>query len=95
MFETRPVHITRSAPGTSQNVVAVNPSIEMMMIAREIVVETRGVMDVVAAEETARLAVMEDKAKETVKVIINNPVVVVVVDAVNRGEVSPTTIENK
>ena len=67
---------------------------EMMMIAREIVVETRGVMDVVAAEETARLAVMEDKAKETVKVIISNPVVVVV-DAVNRGEVSPTTIENK
>ena len=64
------------------------------MITREIVVETRGVMDVVAAEETARLAVMEDKAKETVKVIISNPVVVVV-DAVNRGEVSPTTIENK
>ena len=66
-----------------------------MMMAREIVVETRGVMDVVAAEETARLAVMEDKDKETVKVIISNPVVVVVVDAVNRGEVSPTTIENK
>ena len=42
---------------------------EMMMMAREIVVETRGVMDMVAAEETARLAVMEVKAKETVKVI--------------------------
>ena len=64
------------------------------MITREIVVETRGVMDVVAAEETTRPAVMEDKAKETVKVVISNPVVVVV-DAVNRGEVSPTTIENK
>ena len=51
---------------------------EMMMMAREIVVKTRGVMDMVAAEETARLAVMEVKAKETVKVIINNPVVVVV-----------------
>ena len=47
---------------------------EMMMMAREIVVKTRGVMDMVAAEETARLAVMEVKAKETVKVIINNPV---------------------
>ena len=53
-------------------------SMEMMMMAREIVVKTRGVMDMVAAEETARLAVMEVKAKETVKVIINNPVVVVV-----------------
>ena len=42
---------------------------EMMMMAREIVVKTRGVMDMVAAEETARLAVMWVKAKETVKVI--------------------------
>ena len=48
---------------------------EMMMMAREIVVETKGVMDVVAAEETARLADMQVQAKETVKVIINNPVV--------------------
>ena len=51
---------------------------EMMMMAREIVVKTRGVMDMVAAEEIAKLAVMWVKAKETVKVIINNPVVVVV-----------------
>ena len=42
---------------------------EMMMMAREIVVKTRGVMDMVAAEEIARLAVMWVKAKETVKVI--------------------------
>ena len=42
---------------------------EMMMMAREIVVKTRGVMDMVAAEEIARLAVMWVKAKKTVKVI--------------------------
>ena len=42
---------------------------EMMMMAREIVVKTRGVMDMVAAEEIARLAVMWVKAKETFKVI--------------------------
>ena len=65
MFKTRPLHVTRSAPvvGTSQNVGAVNGDDDDGKR------DCGGVMDMVAAEEIARLAVMWVKAKETVKVI--------------------------